>query len=265
MNCHQLGFPSQRSFCAENTILNLPDTVDSYHARLGASTRKNIRRHQNRLMRIAPSFCYRVYEKEAVSEDQIRAIVHLNRARMASKNVISSIDEPEVKRIIDLVNRHGLVAVVTINGLICAGAIIFNIGDNYVSRVNAHDPQYDDYRLGILCCYLTICECIRRGGREFHFMHGKYEYKTALLGIYHQFDAIAVYRSRMHYFLNFQTVVKLKLDTAILVVKRWLLDRAGKTDSAAARLIGKGVNGLRYLIRRGRNLGHEVKMTILKE
>lgn len=265
MSCHKLRFPSQRSFCAENTILTLPDTVDTYHARLGTSTRKNIKRHQNRLMRFAPSFCYRVYEKDEVSEKQIRAIVNLNRARMARKNKISSIDESEMKRIIDLVKRHGVVGVVTINGRICAGAITFHIGENYVSRVNAHDPEYDDYRLGILCCYLTICECIRRGGREFHFMHGKYDYKTSLLGIYQKFDAIAVYRSRIHYLLNVRTAIRIELDAAILGVKRWLLDKAGRNDGVAARTIGSYVNRLRKLIRLGRNLGHEVKMTILKE
>ena len=49
-------------------------------------------------------------------------------------------------------------------------------------HVIAHDPGFDQARLGLLCCYLSICESIRRGMREYHLLSGRYDYKRRLRG-----------------------------------------------------------------------------------
>jgi hypothetical protein len=242
-------FPHQRSFWTEDTILRLPATVDAYLAGLGAATRKNIKRHHNRLLRVAPSFCFHVYEKEQVSEQQIQDIISLNHARMAGKSKVSAINHHESKRISQMAKECGVVALTTIEGRVCAGTIMFHIGNNYISRVNAHDPQYDCHRLGTLCCFLAICECIRRGGHRFHFMPGKEEYKSALLGSYQRFDAVVVYRSARHYFLDGRNVLMRVCKAQLLAANRWLLDRATRQDSAADRVVGLGIKGLRKIVR----------------
>ncbi len=191
-----LPFVHQRFFCAEDFIAPLPDTPAAYLASLGSATRKNIKRHKNRIERDFPSFRHRLYEGRDVDEQILRTIIELNRVRMASKNKASFIDETVTQEIIRLVRACGEVCIATIDGRLCAGTIIFRVGGSHISKVHAHDMRYDDYRLGMVCCYLAVCACIERGGTRFHFGHGRYEYKTALLGEHQTFDQLALYRSR---------------------------------------------------------------------
>jgi hypothetical protein len=193
-----LPWPHQRFFCTEDFIADLPDSADAYLARLGSATRKNLKRHRNRLERDFPSFRHEVREKQDVDEAQVRAIIKMNRVRMMSKNKVSFIDEEETQHILRLVRECGMVCAVTIDGHLCAGAIVFHVGRSFISKVNAHDMRYDDYRLGMLSCYLAVCEAIARGATRFHFGHGKYEYKSALLGEFQGYDHLALYRSPWH-------------------------------------------------------------------
>jgi hypothetical protein len=244
---HRLPYPHHRFFFNENFILTLPDSADAYLAHLGSATRKNIKRHKNRLERTFPTFRYRTYLKDEVDEQQVRDIIDLNRARMARKNKISSIDEDETQRIIRLVKECGLVGVATIDGRVCAGAITFRIGENFISRVNAHDPQYDDFRLGILCCYFTICDCIARGGKEFHFMSGKYEYKNALLGKCERFDKVVLYRSRLHKVRNSGMAVKMLATGSVHSAREWLSPRLKKSCNPLWRAAVRCVSAWRAL------------------
>lgn len=197
-----LPYPHQRFNFLEDIVASLPDTVDEYLARLGKNTRRNIKRYMHRLKLRFPSFGYKVYVRDEVSEDDIRAVIALNHARMAEKHKISGIDEPETQRIIKMVKECGLVCIASIDGRICAGTISFRMGRNYFLSVIAHDPPYDHFWIGILCCYLTLCEYIARGGKSCHFLWGQYEYKYALLGVQRDLDNVAVYRSRAHMLLN---------------------------------------------------------------
>lgn len=190
-----LRFPFHRSMCSEDIIIDLPESPAAYTARLGASTRKTIKYRLNRLKKKFPTFRFDCHEKQAVREEHVRQVIEFNRARMGEKNKTSVIDDAETDCILSLVRESGFVGIVSIDGRVCAGTITYRIGANHFSRVNAHDPEYNEYRLGMLCCYLTICACIERGARRFHLFHGRYEYKYMLGGTLHLLDNILVYRS----------------------------------------------------------------------
>lgn len=198
----KIPFPYQRFNHLEDIVLAMPGTAEEYVASLGKNTRRNIKRYTKKLLEYFPSFRYQVFENDEVDEQAIRDIVNLNRARMDDKNKVSAIDEDETERIIILAKKCGLVSVARIDGRVCAGGISFRVGSNYFLNVIAHDPAYDDCWLGILCCYLTICECIARGGKEFHFLWGEYEYKYRLLGVKRDLDKLAIYRSYAQMLLN---------------------------------------------------------------
>ncbi len=191
----RFAFPFQRFNHLEDLILRLPPTTDEYHANLGKNTRRNIRRHLGKLERDFPSCRFEAYEKDTLDPQMVREIIEFNRARMADKNITSMIDEDETRRIIRLVRECGMVGVMKIDGRLCAGAISFQSGSNYFLNVLAHDPRYDDYWLGFLCCYMTICECITRGGKEFHFLWGRYDYKFMLGAVQRDLDNVVVYRN----------------------------------------------------------------------
>ena len=232
----------QRFECLEDIVVSLPGTAEDYTARLGRSTRKNLRYYKKTLMHAFPSFEFSVYEKEAVEPRHILEIIELNRARMSVKSKVSAIDEAETARLIYLARARGLVGVVTIDGRICAGAITSCVGRNYFLSVLAHDPAYDAYRLGNQCCYLTICECIRRAGKEFHFLWGQYDYKYLFLGVQRDLYQLAVYRSRCHFVLNAATASRIAFRGYVRRAKLW-----ARRDTAVSRLANKVFNSIKSL------------------
>lgn len=198
----KLSSPFQRFNCLEDMVLSLPATAADYHASLGRSTRSYINRYLNRLRRDHPTFEFRTYLAHEVEESHVRKIVDFNRARMAAKGKVSINNEDTTERIVQLAMECGMVCVVSINGRICAGTVNYRIGDNYFLEVIAHDSSYSDYGLGMVCCYLTICECIANGAREYHLLWGQDEYKTRLRAVRRDLDHLDIYRSRVHMLLN---------------------------------------------------------------
>jgi len=192
----ELPFPCQHFDCAEDIVLRLPDSVDAYRASLGKSTRSYLSRYMNKLRREHPDMRHEVLEQDDIGEERVRRIVELNHARMQRRHRASYIDESEVARLLELVRRYGLLSQVVIGGEVRAGAIELRLGDHYFLQVLAHDSAFNDYGLGTLCCYLAICECIARAGEEYHFLWGRYPYKTRLLGRQRKLQHIALYRDR---------------------------------------------------------------------
>ena len=228
LDVERLPYPGQRFNCTDDSVVSLPDSADAYFAQLGKATRKNIKRYLTRLRQDFPDFRYQVYEAGAIEEQHVRAIIGLNRLRMANKNKVSGIDDREAERMLQLLKLKGTVGVATIGGRLCAGALTYRIGDNYFSFVRAHEPQYDDYRLGLIGGYLLISECIARGGKEFHFMWGREEHKALLLGVPKEFDHLTLYRSRLHYLQDSRSLLRNAFNARMQQLKRRLLN--GQTD-----------------------------------
>jgi CelD/BcsL family acetyltransferase involved in cellulose biosynthesis len=230
-----LPFPFQRHNHVEDIVLTLPDTPEAYFDMLGKGTRRNFKRHSRQLDEQVPGARYRVAIGDDIDERSIRSIVELNRARMAGKNKASGIDDLETQRIIRLAKECGLVGTMEIDGRVCAGTIAFRAGDNYYLNVLAHDPRYDQYWLGILCCFRTICECIERGGREFHFLWGEYDYKYMLMGVKRDLDNLLVYRSRKHQIFHGDIALRAAFDGALRAL-RVRLHAASRRDNLLSRI-----------------------------
>jgi hypothetical protein len=200
-------FPLRRHNCLEDIAMKLPNSIEAYRASLGKNTRRNLKRYMDRLLNVFPTFRFDVYEGQALKEEHVRAIIACNRLRMASKKKTSDFDEAETRRIVRMAQTCGMVGVATIDGRVCGGTVSYRAGDNYFLYILAHNPQYDGYWIGILTCYLTISECIRRGGKEFHFLWGRYDYKFTLGAKLRNLDHITIYRSPQHMLRNAKTFV----------------------------------------------------------
>ncbi|MES2538428.1 MAG: GNAT family N-acetyltransferase [Pseudomonadota bacterium] len=231
----RLAFPFQRSVYLEDIVLTLPDTEQEYLARLGKSTRSYIHRYLNKLRRSVPSFRFQTYVRDEVDEESIHAIIRLNRARMAAKGKVSGFDDVQTRKIIALVKACGFVGVATIDGRVCGGSINYCVGSNYFLEAVAHDSAYDNYRLGTLCSYLTICECIARAGKEYHFLWGQYAYKYRLLGVERDLECLVVYRSRTHVLLCCDLALTMAARGCWRQAKAWLREKAGREESVVLR------------------------------
>lgn len=238
-----LPFPYQRFNHLEDITLTLPSTPSEYHAMLGKNTRRNIKRYGDRLRKSFPDCRFEVFEKDAVPEHYIRALINFNRSRMANKNIASVIDEEETRRIVELTHACGLTGIMTIDGQVVAGAVSYHAGDNYFLNILAHDPRYDGYWVGFLCCYETILRCIERGGKEFHFLWGRYEYKFALGAVQRDLDNVTVYRSHLQFLLNGRLACREASSGYTRRAKVWLKYR----DAALPKTI-------RHLLERARDL-----------
>lgn len=240
----RLPYPCQRFVCTDDSVVALPHSAEAYLASLGKATRKNIRRYLGRLTERHPSFRYRFYEGSEASERDMRAIIGLNRMRMANKNKVSGIDDDEAEKMLKLLRAKGFVGVATIDGELCAGALTYRFGNNYFSFVRAHDPRYDEYRLGLVGGYLLLSECIARGGREFHFMWGREEHKALLLGVQKEFEHLSLYRSRLHFLLDGHMLAKNAAQARLMELKRRLL-ATQDGDGMAWKLAGSALRALR--------------------
>jgi CelD/BcsL family acetyltransferase involved in cellulose biosynthesis len=234
-------------------VLRLPDTADAYLASLGKATRKNFKYHGNRLKRNYPELAFRVFIDGDIPSAYVRDIIELNRARMMTKNKSSEIDDEETARLTRLVRESGLVSVMILDGKVVAGTVCSRVGANYFMHINAHDPAYDDARLGKLCCYMTICDCIERGGKEFHFMWGRFEYKYLLLGVQQDYDELIVYRSRASMLRNGRTALRTAYQGYSREWKFRLLDMANRPDesSAFSRAAARSLNFIRSVKQSG--------------
>lgn len=221
----------QQAFCAEDFIVALPATPQEYLARLGPATRKNLKRHRNRLERDFPTFRHAVLEGGEAGECLIRQIIELSRLRIAAKGMAFAIDEEETRRIVALVRQSGAVLAATVDGRMCGGTIMYRFGKNCISRLNAHAAEFDTYRLGTLCCYLVACHVIETGAERFHFGHSWYDYKTALLGEFQAFHHLALYRSPGALVRHAGTAFETACKGCTLAANRWVLHHAARDRS----------------------------------
>jgi hypothetical protein len=241
-------FPYQKCHCMGDIVVTLPDTTEKYLTRLSKHMRRDVKYYRKKIERNFPSFYFQICLGKDVSEQHIRDIIRLSGARMAVKNKEAYISEEEAERIIRLAKVYGFVGVATIEGRVCAGTISYCVGSHYFMHVIAHDPTYDDYRLGTLCNYLTICECITHGGTEFRLMESSHRYKFDFLGARLDFDYLAIYRSRAHVLLDGGRVSQMAVKTAMRRIRLWFLDAERRTGSAS-RIAAWYVRALRYLKR----------------
>lgn len=223
-----LAYPAQGYFCSEDIVISsLTDLVD-YTARLKSSTRKNIRRHGNALLRTHSSFAFTVLSARGIDQPLVQQIIQFNKARMANKDRVSAYTDDESQWITALASARGLAGIITIDGKICAGAICCDICSNCFILVTAHDPAYDQFGLGMLCSYWTICECIARDGKAVHLLWGRLPYKFDLSGVPQRFDRVTVYRSYVACLRHLDKILAASA-TGLVREARWrLLDAKGQ-------------------------------------
>ena len=230
-----LPYPYQCFTCLEDIVLRLPVSSNLYFSSLGKSTRQNISHYSKVVRRQFPSYQFKIFAAQDATDALIRDIVQLSNARIAAKDQVSLHDEEKTKKLLQLIHVHGFVGVILIDDHVCAGAICSKLGANYFLHVLAHDPLYDRYSLGTLCCYLTTCESIAVGGETFHFLWGRMDYKYRLRGAQLDLQRVVVYRSRLQYFLNGAHALKIAFNGIGRLVKHWLLAPERK-DSLVSRI-----------------------------
>jgi hypothetical protein len=218
----KLAYPFQRFNTLEDVVLSLPSCEEEYLARLGKATRKTIKYYGNKLMRAHPSFRCRVYAKSEITREQVTAIVNMKAMRMTAKSKVPIVVAEDVDGIMGMIRNYGVVGIATIDDQICAGWIGYRVGSNDFMSMSAYDMRYEEFRLGTLCCYYAIRDCIARGGAECHFQWGQDEYKFRFLGVQRDLDDVVIYRSGKDVLANPATVLVGARKKYVRKMKLWL-------------------------------------------
>jgi hypothetical protein len=222
-----LDFPSQRYIFSENYILDLPASAESYLASLGKATRKTIKGYGNRLRKDFPDFSWRACEAQELSATLRQSLLNqlqlFKQASMAARHKQAATDAEETRRMLELAAECGLFGMATINGEIRAGSLACRIGDNYVMLVSAADPALEQYRLGLLVCYWSVCDCIARKARQCHLLWGRYQYKSQLLAVPYDLQRCLIYRSHSHMLLRPAIVFSMVAAKLHYRLRHWLL------------------------------------------
>ncbi len=246
----KIPFPTRQNYCLPEVVVRLPESTDAYHSSLGKSTRRHIRSDLKKVMATFPSFCAKTSVKSEIDAREIFDIIKLSNARMAVKEKVSYNSDEETQRLIRLANVYGLVLILKIDDRICAGALCYRVGSTYFAQVVAHDPKYDEYRLGIICNYLMICECITQGGRELRYGGSTHRYKFDLQGILLRLDYLVIYRNIGHYILHAASALPMSLEAYLRRAKLWLV-LAERRKDFISRVAARIVNWVREFKRSG--------------
>ena len=191
----RLPFPCQRYGATEDLVISLQGTPETYLASLGPNTRAAIRRAQKTVARQAPDMVFSFHGPGTIDRADVAALVELNCLRLAHKGQAPSHTADSLAMLESMLSTYGCMLLARSGGHVRAGVACTHVGGHAYMHVIAHDPGFDQARLGLLCCYMSICESIRRGMREYHLLSGRYDYKRRLLGQQRDFDRIVVYRS----------------------------------------------------------------------
>jgi hypothetical protein len=235
-----LSLPWQQFGQAEDIVVSLPETLESYLSRLGSKTRYNIKHQTKAICADFPGFSFETYENGAILENQVSSLIRLKKANMDEKRIKFGITPEEASWMIERAKTHGLLVVALLDGQVCAGSLSFRLGDHYFSHLNGYDPRFAKYSLGMLCCYLAIKEQIERSATEAHLLWGRNPYKYKLLGVQRDVANLDLYRSRLQYYRCFRRVFRNALDDFIEKQKLMLLEneqRSGFVPSLAGRVI----------------------------
>jgi hypothetical protein len=69
---------------------------------------------------------------------------------------------------------------------------------------------------------MTICESITRGGKEFHFLWGRYDYKFMLGAVQRDLDNVVVYRNHVQLMRNAGFAGRIAYEGYLRRLKVWL-------------------------------------------
>lgn len=233
------GWPLQHYAFSENYVIPLPKSVDQYLPSIGKSTRKTLRGYGNRLQRDFPNFSWEVRAAGEMRGHELRSLVRqlhrFKRDSMAARGKCAEVSRRETARLLILARNAGLMSIARVGDRICGGSLACRIGDNYVMLLSAADPALASYRLGMLCCFWSVCDCIRAGGRECHLLWGRYHYKAQLLGEPRSLLRLIIYRSRLRMVLSPLLVISMSMAGKGYRLRNWLLPYIAGQSSTLSR------------------------------
>lgn len=241
-----LVFPHQKLRCLEDITLPLPESLARYDAMLSKNMSLKIKRSNKKLLSDFASVRTHVAGPREAGADLVERIIGFNRMRMAVKGQACYHNDGETAKLVEMVERFGLVCTVSLDGELGAGMIMLRIGATISMHTIAHHPRYDKYNLGTLCCYYGIAHAIETGARRFGFGWGRNEYKYRLLGEHKDLHRIDIYRTPLAMASDLPTLCRHRLHARRRDFKQWMA-HPGPGDGEVAKGLRRTLHAVRAL------------------
>lgn len=110
--------------------------------------------------------------------------------------------------------------------------------------LSAADPALEHYRLGLLVCYWSVCDCIAAGSRQSHLLWGRYQYKSQLGAVRHPIAQLCVYRSAWQFLRMPIQTLKMTIARQRFGWRSWLLYDFHENSGWVSRCIARAVRWL---------------------
>jgi hypothetical protein len=178
----QLSLPHRIVEALDYMVIDLPGSADAYYQSLGKSTRKTIRGYTNRLQRAYPDVRTEVVEPGARCRELVDQVVEwkIQRFREGDRITYWDTNRGLADRVTSLLQRCGWVRITSIGGAEVAIHLCFRVGSTAFALEGAHDPAYEDARLGFLTMYQAVCAAADAGATHFSGLEGSTQAKTLL-------------------------------------------------------------------------------------
>jgi Acetyltransferase (GNAT) domain len=199
--------PFQIGDLSEDYLLSLPDSEEAYLQTLGASTRKMLKRRLRLLRQDHPSLSFTVQANAQVDPGDIGKLVSFAKTRMQA-NGMPWRRAPNFDAGIERLAPLCVLGTSKIDGALAAGQLAFVIGSSCCFELTSHDPKFADYSIGTVNIFLTVCECIKLGVTDIHFLIGDSGYKQSLGAIRRPLVGIAFYRNHMAVLTHPRTYIR---------------------------------------------------------
>jgi hypothetical protein len=175
---------------------------------------------------LCPAVEFVFLENEEITSLHVEKLVELNSLRIEGKNQRPSHTAASIDWLLRVTKKYGVMLIAKQSERICGGVICTKVGSSFFMHIVAHDTEFDDVRMGKVCCYLSICNAINKGGSEYHMLSGEYDYKYKFLGEKQEFERINIYRSDIAVFSMFPFFIKSELKGRGRMIKKALKKHA---------------------------------------
>lgn len=224
-------------------IIKLPSSIDDYFQQLGSSTRSNVRKHKNKILRDFPQANFVTKIGTEIEESIIDKIIHLNFDRILSKKEVPHANHTQTKNNYEYSKYYGCVTYIEIDGFLVAGCIAYMANGSIYSRFLSHDNNYSKYNAGQLCMLYLIQVAIEKGFTDFHLLSGECDYKTRFLARPQPLYSNIVYKSFSIPFIIskvkevFSAILyKIKLSKFVIPIKNKLKNFRQKSEKQLCKI-----------------------------
>jgi hypothetical protein len=179
---HRLRVPKAQLYWTDHMVIDMRHSGNDCFAWLGDSTRRNVRKYENRLRRDCPD----VSTEMLAPGDESRALFDqflawkIDRFRRQGRVTVWE-DQPElIDRFVGLLRLRGETQVTLVAGRPAAIVFLFPVGATTYAFQAAFDTEYERYHLGLVSLHQASCNALDRGMKSFNLLWGTTYYKERL-------------------------------------------------------------------------------------